>query len=56
MKWKKKNGNEITTNDDKATIDYMTSLGAEVIEGPAVPQDEPPADDPPGDDAGPSAA
>lgn len=28
IKWKKKNGNEIETNDLKATVEYMESLGA----------------------------
>ena len=28
IKWKKKNGNAIETNDDKETIKYMVSLGA----------------------------
>jgi hypothetical protein len=36
MKWTKPNGNEIETNDEKATVDYCESLGWEEKKAPEV--------------------
>jgi len=41
MRWKKKNGNEIETNDSQVTQDYMKSQGCVVIDGPATPKGDP---------------
>lgn len=39
--WIKKNGSKITTNDEKATVEYAKSLGWKLVEPTPKPKPKP---------------